>query len=876
MKNRLLFPVFLLLVSLQNLLSQTRYLEPVFDQVTVTQNIQYGENATVIAISQFGEAILQPLFLDLYEPAGDTASARPLVIVMPGGQYLPANFNEWCDGSKSDSTVVEICTRLAKMGYAAAAVDYRVGWNPLSPDQQIRLWTYIHALYRGIQDGRTAIRFFKKTVAEDANPFRVDTSRIIMWGESAGGQIALGAAYANDYADWVHPSLVLIMPPANPLPIIIPQMDGNIWGTDWGIVPPGIPPAYAAEGDTLCYPNWPGYSSDFQLCVSMAGFIPDVPWVSVGEMPAVLYHAKDDPIQPCPDGIIVGVPPLGLPLLSVSGSCALAGQLDVNGNNLIFVNDDLNDCITTNATALNGGLEGFYPFIGQLPPTWRPWHWGAPCPNNPNAPTDGAFARHYIDTVFAYFASRACAALGHCVPQPDPTGLCGPEVKGKVFLDANDNGLFDAGESPFSGVVLELQPGNFHAVSGLNGNYSISAPPGNYTLDVPVFPAYYISSNTPVSVNIPANGDLVQGISMKPTATVNDIQVFLTPHTTPRPGFPNTFSISWKNIGTTALSGTATLTADAGYLVVAGSPGANIVGNTATWTFDNLPLLHKESGWLNLELPVNVPLGTSLSSLASVALTGADDNNPSDNLAFALETVTGSYDPNDKRVSPEGEITESLLTDHHNLLDYTVRFQNTGTASAINVFIVDTLSDLLNINTLEIIGASHPMRWEITGQRTVTWYFDHINLPDSVSNEPASHGFVRYRIQPKLPFSELLNKTVRNYADIYFDFNQPVRTNTTESKFVLASHTNAPLAAGVIQVSPNPAGEEITVSCPFSASEAELSIFDVAGKIVLSRRVPVFGQFLKTVIQTGNLPQGSYFVKITAGGEVRTGRFVRK
>lgn len=245
--------LFLLSFFSLSLSAQNRYLEPFFDQITVTKNIQYGVNATVIAASQLGEAIPQSLMLDLYEPTGDTASARPMVLVLPGGFYLPNSLNGTCDGSKKDSAVVEICTRLAKMGYVAVAVDYRLGWNPVSPQQVIRMLTYVQAMYRGIQDSRTAIRFFKKTVVEDANPFRVDTSRIVLWGESMGGQIALGAAYANSPNDWVDPSLI-IFPPN--VPAILPPYIGNIWGTDVGVLDAAGQALYGLpEGDTLCYPN---------------------------------------------------------------------------------------------------------------------------------------------------------------------------------------------------------------------------------------------------------------------------------------------------------------------------------------------------------------------------------------------------------------------------------------------------------------------------------------------------------------------------------------------------------------------------------------------------------------------------------------------
>lgn len=873
MKNSLFFSAFFLLLSFQNLFSQARYLEPVFDQVTKIPNVLYGTNATMLTFNQFGQAVPQPLLLDLYEPAGDTMAARPLVIVLPGGHYLPPTVNGSCVGAKTDSAVVEICNRLAKMGYVAAAMDYRLGWNPVSPDQQVRLWTLTHALYRGIQDARTAIRFFKRNAVEGFNSFGIDTSRIVLWGESAGGQIALGAAYANNYADWLHPELI------TPIgPVISPQVDGNIWGTDYGVVPLDFPaPGVATPGDTLCYPNWPGYSSDFQLCVSMAGLIPDLPWVSPGEVPAILFHAPNDIYQPCDDGMLQVGPPIILPIMPVSGSCSLAGQLDSMGNNQIFSDANLNDCISANANDLTGGLEGFYPFIGLDPAYGRPWHWVGSCGNGSVPPgTDGAFARQYLDTVLAYFAPRACAALGLCNGQSqNPGGLCLPLVMGKVYMDLNDDG-YSPDDPAFPGVVLEMQPGNRHAVSKSNGNYILSAAAGAYTVDVPSPPAYFTPANTPASVTLLTTGDTVLHIGLRAPMIVNDLQVTLTAAANPRPGFYNTFFVRWKNVGTAQVSGNVTLTVDDHYDIVSSDPPATISGSTVIWTFNDLPPLQEGNARLSVYLPPSVPIGTELSSTATIAPVGTTDQAPLDNTDGVRHTVIGSYDPNDKKVEPEGNVTESILADNQGWLDYTVRFQNTGTASAINIFIVDTLSELLNINTLEIMGLSHPMRWEINGERTVTWFFDNINLPDSVSNEPASHGFVRYRVQPKSPFSTLLNQTVFNFADIYFDFNEPVRTNTVETKFVLPTGINLPVKKTSVQISPNPARDAITVACPFAASEATLSIFDVSGKMMLSRHVAVFEEKLKTTIPINDLPKGTYLLKVSGDGDTRTGRFVRE
>ena len=859
-----------------SLTAQNRFLEPIFDQVTKTPNIIYGTNATVQAASAMGQAIPQPLVLEVYEPTGDTASARPLVLVIPGGFFLPKNLNLNCEGSLRDSAVVEICIRLAKMGYVAAAVDYRLGWNPLASQQTLRMLTYVQAVYRGIQDARTAIRYFKKTAVEDANPFRVDTTRIVLWGESDGGGIALGAAYANSPNDWDDPSLV-IFPPS--VPAIFPLYIGNIWGTDVGVLDAAGQALYGLpEGDTLCYPNWPGYSSDFQFCVSMAGRMLDLPWIGVGEMPALLFHAPNDALQVCGDAVFHVPPPLSLPVTSSSGSCIIAEQLDIYGNNQLFLDADINDCLTSHANTYNGGLEGFYPFVGLPAGKARPWQWTAPCVNNPTGPTDGAFARQYLDTVMAYFAPRACAALALCNAQPDPNGICGTQVKGKAFLDSNQNDTLELGESNFPNVVIELQPGGYHVASGPTGRFSISVPPGDYSLMVPNPPKYYAVTNAPIAVTVPVGTDIIQNIGLYPTVVANDLQVFITPLTEAKPGFPNALAVKWKNVGTTNLSGSVTLSADPNYFITGSNPSATISGDVAIWEFTNLQPLQSGEAILEVLLSTSVPLGTELISIASIdSITGIADETPTDNIATVIETVVGAFDPNDKQVSPEGDVTAEILEKNDAWLNYTIRFQNTGTAPASNVYLVDTLPELLNINSLEIVNASHPMRWELGGQRTLTWFFDNIQLPDSLHNEAASHGFVRYRIQPILPFEGLLNKTARNFADIYFDFNAPIRTNTTETKFTEVSEVRTPSSAASVRIVPNPAGDFAMLYWPELESNepATLRVLNVAGKIVFSGEIPALNRASFEKIEVKDWPKGLYFVQMQNNTRVISGRFVK-
>ncbi|WP_188501428.1 DUF7619 domain-containing protein [Pontibacter amylolyticus] len=143
--------------------------------------------------------------------------------------------------------------------------------------------------------------------------------------------------------------------------------------------------------------------------------------------------------------------------------------------------------------------------------------------------------------------------------------------------------------------------------------------------------------------------------------------------------------------------------------------------------------------------------------------------------------ITDSYDPNDKLVTPVGR-TEEFYTPTNTALKYKVRFQNTGTDVAYRIVVVDTLSEHLDLSTLQLGATSHPSRVEVSGKGrpVLTWTFDNIMLPDSTADEPGSHGYILFSIKPKAGLPE--KTLVENFADIFFDFNSPIRTNITQNR----------------------------------------------------------------------------------------------
>ncbi len=137
------FVIIICLFSLHSS-AQNRYLEEVFTDVTVTSDVKYGENFSVIS----GAPVLEDLLMDVYMPEGDTEDMRHLIILAHEGNYLPKGLNTPPFGTRKDSCLVEMCTQFAKRGWVAVSMSYRLGWNPLAPTQEGRSGTFMNAIYR--------------------------------------------------------------------------------------------------------------------------------------------------------------------------------------------------------------------------------------------------------------------------------------------------------------------------------------------------------------------------------------------------------------------------------------------------------------------------------------------------------------------------------------------------------------------------------------------------------------------------------------------------------------------------------------------------------------------------------------------------------
>lgn len=220
---------------------------------------------------------------------------------------------------------------------------------------------------------------------------------------------------------------------------------------------------------------------------------------------------------------------------------------------------------------------------------------------------------------------------------------------------------------------------------------------------------------------------------------------------------------------------------------------------------------------------------------------------------FVCQEITGSYDPNDISVSPQGlYINNSTLPNTD--LDYFVRFQNTGNDTAFTVVIVDTLDAHLEPSSLAMLSASHDYSLDIKNN-VVTWTFSNILLPDSNVNNVGSNGYLKFRIKQKRDVS--FNTIIQNRVGIYFDFNPVILTNTAKVQIAdLNSRINSITDIGEddILAYPNPAHDYIKV---MTKSLADFNLFNLQGEILLNRKIDA-----NSVIDITSIKSGIYYFRV--------------
>ncbi|MBK7938415.1 MAG: hypothetical protein IPJ82_15640 [Lewinellaceae bacterium] len=438
-------------------------------------------------------------------------------------------------------------------------------------------------------------------------------------------------------------------------------------------------------------------------------------------------------------------------------------------------------------------------------------------------------------------------------------------ILGKVWIDSDGDCAFDSSElEQVYTIVTATGNSDHNGFSGYAGNFTISVPSGTYVLNVKPPNALYepCFSDFPATLDGPNDSVYVE-LPLKTVASCPYLNVRLS---TPilRRCFDNTYTIQYQNEGTTdANDAYVEVTLDSLFEFQSSTlPVAS--QNGTTYTFQIGGLAPWQAGTFKIVVKVSCDAAIGQEHCMAVHIYPDQLCLPSlPSLAACVECRAniGSFDPNDKRAFVNGkEDPGNLLPDTD--IEYLIRFQNTGTDTAFRVVVEDRLSALLDLTSITPLVASHPFAMELKDQRTIRFVFDNIMLPDSNINEPASHGFIKFRVSqtPGLPFGYM----IRNEADIFFDFNAPVRTN--ESKLIVGVTTTMPEPGHPYSILayPNPFDEEIVfeVKGPDLTGIVTLRLFDVLGREVHRKN---YGSMNFTLPRNG-LENGFYFFLLDSEG----------
>jgi len=468
------------------------------------------------------------------------------------------------------------------------------------------------------------------------------------------------------------------------------------------------------------------------------------------------------------------------------------------------------------------------------------------------------------------------------------------DVSGKVYVDGNSNCVFDGTDVALqsisvSGMANLTAPSTSTTASASGytdgaGAYSMKIQQSymtDYVVQIPsnyqfIFPSTFCSPVIYTNTTLPqANVDF----SLQCTSNI-DVQCYASSSGAVRPNHSFFMFPSVSNTGCSAASGLLKLVLDNRVVYNAGlstNPANTVSGDTLIWNYNNLTNLTNNGYWnsfyagVHLTPIVSVNIGDTLCFRVMTNIPTNDIDAGNNDYSICLPVVN-SYDPNAKEVFPKGSGANGNISLTTTDLDYTIHFQNTGTAIAYNVSIIDTLDSDIIPNSLVITCTSHNVSPEWLAPGIVRFDFNNINLPDSTSSSLGSRGAISFTI--KLHSGLPAGTQIKNKANIYFDSNSPVPTNTTTNTlFNFLGVDDLKSTAGSLKVYPNPSNGKFTLELNGMSNQTEsLEIYNMFGEKVYSTS----GLRLQSsyALDLSSYSKGVYFVRINDGKKNYTDKIV--
>jgi len=454
-----------------------------------------------------------------------------------------------------------------------------------------------------------------------------------------------------------------------------------------------------------------------------------------------------------------------------------------------------------------------------------------------------------------------------------PYNLC---VSGYVWCDSNNDGIFNVNETPLMNVPVIM--GNITMFTDSNGLFYYCGfgigPTANITINsnwlnnngfttasstysiTPTFGIYPQNNGIPVMCGSPTPNlcsDLWVGLlslnGYYQGITTNQFKLYYGSY---GPGTTGSYSIEIQFPNGT-------------YPITSTLPTPyTITNNSIVFTFNAQQTTFYNEHFIQFGVDPGIPSGTLHYYTTGIYQNGTiNECNLLNNVNVLLKIVGSSFDPNDKMVNKPTNIDPSVMEE----FTYVIRFQNTGTAPAQNIFVLDTISQNLDLSTFNLIETSHPMQLLDLGNGVLKFHFPQIWLPDSNFNEPASHGHIVYKIKEKS--TNTYGSEILNTAHIYFDWNPAIVTNTT---YNLNGYTGIEvIKKESLKIYPNPTLDYLNLK--FTETIKSISILDLSGRFIESKII----ENNTAAIDVRHLSSGTYIVEIESkNGQKTRSKFVRR
>lgn len=467
--------------------------------------------------------------------------------------------------------------------------------------------------------------------------------------------------------------------------------------------------------------------------------------------------------------------------------------------------------------------------------------------------------------------ANGCSGYGYTHIDYDETNTnCYCTITGKVYVDLNNNCIYDAGEKGISNIMIHCA--NFgYSFTDNDGNYSFKVPTGNYIISENVKALYPLATcqSNANSVSVTAAAGCINTVNFaNKMESVHDISIVRTSVTAAVPGNKYLHNLIVTNSGTLDES-----TIGLGYKHDGQLEHINTspikytqLNNTSApnWysVVNGFPvLLPGESQVIRTEsyVPTTVPLATIVNFRDTTAASHPmknwlTDYTPWNNVINHKVAIVGSFDPNFVEVTPKGEGPVGNITIDDFLLNYVIHFQNTGSYYAQNIVVIDTLDPNLDWESLSVGYSDHRYEATLTENGILTFTFKNINLNWKSNDDLRSTGFVSYSIKQKQKLS--IGIQIKSVAGIYFDYNAPVITNQTVNTIT------KPLGIKEINkesfdMYPNPSHSELNVGLN---NVNTISIYDLQGRL-MKKELVATGTTIKK-INIEELVNGLYLIEL--------------